>query len=539
MSDPTAFPATGTILVVDDKSSNLDAIVDRLEAHGNRVLLTSDGTSALKLAASAQPDLILLDVRSPRVDGNEISRGLKQGLCTRDIIVIFMITLTSEEERLAVFAAGGTDYVTKPLNADEVLARVTAHLSVRLIRKQLGIQQSHQLPAKNPKGETGTSLLGARDELERRVMLRIQELAHANSNLRTQMKDHCRMLARLRTSERRFRAVVRSMPTALCIASIPDGQVLYTNRSLCELFGIRKGTCRNITDFHVNPVDFERSIGRLCAEGRPCNIEAQFKRTDGTRFWAAGTACIASYDGAAAIYIGLTEITDQKRVEQELVELRERERELYAYMETAREEERKRTATEINNELGQLLTALKMDVSLLKMHVVNDVEVTKKADDMRELVEGTIWMTRDIASRLRPTALNFGIVSALEWLVQDFNRRSNIVCGLRIDGKEPTLSDAHATVVFRIAQATLTDMTRYTNPTRIDVVMKSTASTLELHVREDSAGFDWHAAHLDLSYDLLYMDQRAKLLGGSLVVQCSPEGATFSISMPLNGVQQI
>jgi signal transduction histidine kinase len=109
-------------------------------------------------------------------------------------------------------------------------------------------------------------------------------------------------------------------------------------------------------------------------------------------------------------------------------------RELAAYRDAVREEERKRIALEIHDELGQLLTALKMDISLLRMQFETNAEIGKKTADMRELVEKTIGVVRQVATNLRPAALNLGIVPALEWLVEDFGQRTGIAYELNLSG---------------------------------------------------------------------------------------------------------
>jgi signal transduction histidine kinase len=232
----------------------------------------------------------------------------------------------------------------------------------------------------------------------------------------------------------------------------------------------------------------------------------------------------------------IQDITERKNIEHELLESREQLRELSAYMEAIREEERKRIAMEIHDELGQLLTALKMDVSLLKMRLAHDADAGRKVDDMRELVEKTIWMVRNVASHLRPAALNFGIVSALEWLVEDFGRRKGLSCQLWINGREPALDDAHATAVFRIVQASLTNVARHAGASRVDVTLTNTETTLDLYVSDDGCGFDPATARKGYSYGLLGMSERARLIGGSLRIDSSPEtGTVVSIHVPLGG----
>ncbi|MGF6416426.1 response regulator [Paraburkholderia sp. MM5482-R1] len=534
LAAPVAY--TGTILIVDDTPGNLGVVVDSLEARGIRVLVALDGIEALERAAFSQPDVILLDVKMPGIDGFETCRRLKRDERTRDIAVIFMTSLMDNEDRVEGFLVGGVDYVTKPLRVDEMVARVGVHLELRVMHKQVLAQNRQLLAEVAVRKETEAALSQARDDLERRVALRTEELARANANLRAQIDERRRADARLQASEARFRAIVETSPVPLCITSMPDGHILYTNPPLRELFGMDEGLSANIADFYAERGERERLIEHLRTKGGLRNTEIQFRRQDGTRFWAMATARAATYDDSPAIYVGLNDITGRKQMEQELVESREQQRELSAYMEAIREEERKRIAMEIHDELGQLLTALKMDVSLLKMRIAHDAEATKKADDMRQLVEGTISMVRNVASHLRPAALNFGIVSALEWLVDEFNRRNAIACELRIEGGEPALSDAHATALFRIAQASLTNVARHAAATRVEVTLVSTASQLLLQVRDDGCGFDQQVVSRNYSYGLLGMNERARLIGGSLSIDSSPGAGTMvSIHIPLDG----
>ncbi|MGF7000512.1 signal transduction histidine kinase [Paraburkholderia sp. GAS32] len=233
--------------------------------------------------------------------------------------------------------------------------------------------------------------------------------------------------------------------------------------------------------------------------------------------------------------VGLNDVMERKPIEQALFWSRERFRGLSAYMEAIREDERKRIAMEMHDELGQLLTALKLDISLLKMRLVGDSVAAEKADDMRELVEKTIWMVRNVANHLRPAALNFGIVASLEWLVEDFGRRNGIPCQLRFNGGELCLPDTRATAVFRIVQASLTNIARHARATRADVTLTSTATALELHVSDDGCGFDLATARKVYSYGLLGMSERARSIGGSLSIDSTPGvGTVVSIRVPFD-----
>jgi len=129
---PEKFNLQGySILIVDDTPINLGVIVDYLESYGFGIRIARSGENALKRVHYDQPDIILLDVLMPGVDGFETCRRLKADASTKDIPVIFMTSLTSPEDKVKGFEVGAVDYVTKPLHQEEVLARITTHLRMR------------------------------------------------------------------------------------------------------------------------------------------------------------------------------------------------------------------------------------------------------------------------------------------------------------------------------------------------------------------------------------------------------------------------
>lgn len=125
------------ILIIDDNPVNLRILADYLEAHGYGILVARDGQSGLDKAEFAKPDLILLDVMMPGIDGFEACRLLKQNDTTTNIPVIFMTALADTEHKLEGFSVGAVDYVTKPLQQKEVLARIRTHLRLRELTEEL------------------------------------------------------------------------------------------------------------------------------------------------------------------------------------------------------------------------------------------------------------------------------------------------------------------------------------------------------------------------------------------------------------------
>ena len=205
---------------------------------------------------------------------------------------------------------------------------------------------------------------------------------------------------------------------------------------------------------------------------------------------------------------------------------------LTTHREAVREEERKRIAGELHDELGSSLTALKMDLSLLAMELGCTGDAQCRLGQMRELLEHTIGTVRQVATSLRPSVLNLGLVPALEWLVQDFERRTGVACTLTADS-EVGLDDALATAIFRIVQESLTNVVRHAEARRVDIVLACSRGVLELSVRDDGRGFD-PAAVGSSSFGLLNIRERVCMLGGEAVVESRPgEGCRVGIRIPL------
>ena len=162
MGDQEQSASKGDILIVDDTLANLRVLSSMLTEQRYKVRGVSNGPMALTVARSATPDLILLDINMPDMDGYEVCRHLKEEEKTRDIPIIFISALNEVTDKIQAFTAGGVDYVTKPFQFEEVLARVETHLVLRRLQKQLQV---------------------ANIELERRVDERTSELVELNRAL--------------------------------------------------------------------------------------------------------------------------------------------------------------------------------------------------------------------------------------------------------------------------------------------------------------------------------------------------------------------
>ena len=137
MTPELKIQETATVLVIDDNATNLGVIADYLEEHHFEIMTARNGRNGLQKALRGQPDLILLDIMMPDMDGIEVCRRLKADDATKEIPVIFMTALNSIEDQIKGFAVGGIDYVTKPIQREVVLARVRTHVKLRAQHRRL------------------------------------------------------------------------------------------------------------------------------------------------------------------------------------------------------------------------------------------------------------------------------------------------------------------------------------------------------------------------------------------------------------------
>lgn len=183
----------GVILIVDDNPNNLSFLFDFLTELGFKVLVARTGVSALQKAEYSPPDLILLDVVMPEVDGFETCRRLKANDSTKEIPIIFMTALNSTEDKVKAFSVGAVDYVTKPIQNEEVLARVKAHLSISRLSRKLQEQNAQMQQEIFDRQQAQISLRQLAEQLEKRVAERTAELSHTNDLLQEEVEERQQM----------------------------------------------------------------------------------------------------------------------------------------------------------------------------------------------------------------------------------------------------------------------------------------------------------------------------------------------------------
>ncbi len=266
------------ILVVDDSTDNLALLSRLLSYKGYSVLKASSGQAALTLAASDPPDLILLDICMPIMDGYSVCRRLKSEAQTREIPIIFLSALEQVEDKLKAFAAGGVDYIVKPFQTAEVLVRIETHLTIRRLRQELQIQ---------------------------------------NQRLQYEIDQRQR-------TEEKYRSIFENCLEGIFQLS-PDGRYLSANPALARIYGY------DSVEELTAAVDVRRNLYARLGRGAELAVylnrygeisacESEIYSKDGSKIWIAETIrAVKTPEGKLLYYEGTVQnITERRQAEAEL-----------------------------------------------------------------------------------------------------------------------------------------------------------------------------------------------------------------------------
>ena len=306
-----------------------------------------------------------------------------------------------------------------------------------------------------------------------------------------------------------------------------------------RIFALPQGAPLNYRLFLdcVHPDDraYEDRAWRAAMAGDPYDIQHRIV-ADGEVKWVRERADLEfAQDWTPVRGIGtVQDITELKRHEDELLRSRQNLRELAAHHEKVREAERTRIAREIHDELGQYLTALRMDAAMLKIRFgAGNPELERHADTMKKTIDTTIGVVRNLATSLRPGALDMGLVSAAEWLLSGFEERTRIRCHLHAPQEGLNLDDDRGTAAFRILQESLTNITRYAEAAEVKVRIELVDGVLEMDIRDDGVGFDHAEVRSRKTFGLMGMRERALQFGGESRIHTQPgAGTTVHIRIP-------
>lgn len=339
--------------------------------------------------------------------------------------------------------------------------------------------------------------------------------------------------------EQEYRTLAENSPDII-MRYDRDCHYMYMNPAYEREAGVRLEMARNkpVNEFWKPLMPCEEYVAwlnRVMSSGEPDRILLEWRGADGNLIShdMHGVAeCDEKGHIIGALVIGHN-ITELKATERQLQESRNQLHRLTSKREEARDEERKHIAREIHDELGQLLSFLRLNVTIFDLRFGDaNPNLRKRALKMLEIVDRAILMVRNIATRLRPAALDAGIVPALEWLVQGYTESTGITCTLQTSSEEIPLNETRALAVFRIVQESLTNALRHSEADCIDITLHHAAGICELEVRDNGKGFDIGDAGRPDSFGIAGMQERALKLNGTLdIVSGKPGGTTLKLRL--------
>lgn len=620
-----------TLLLIDDSTINQQIVATSLEKTGAVLHIAVDGAAGLQLAETIQPDLILLDVIMPGMDGFEVCRRLKANTSTHSIPVIFISSLTDTADKLSGFEVGGVDYITTPLQLEEFKTRLSTQLRVLSLQRQMEANNS-TLQAEIDKrkrleqtlleqSEFQQSLLNAINDMGlqllvieggRVVYVGNHEIANAYGYTEKRLKEHppladlihpddrervlayyrrrlagetvpcCyeaglampgqgrreyeisiavipqsdpvrvvsigkditerkKMEMELHQREEAFRAMAENTPDTIArydrefrrIYSNPSLQNLIEGASLCG----KKPADKNLPS--DSSEGYQKALEEAMETGREVEYTLRWQAPDDRIIWSH-TRIIPERDAHGSIMSVLAigrDITELVETEQRQQESQKLLRKLLMHQEASYDARQKWAAWEVYDSLGQLLMVQRMNIGMLQRNAfVDDATYREHLEKMQAVTDKAIGIVRSVGSKLRPSAFNMGVPLALEWIVDEFCKKTHISCELTLMEENILLDDTHANMLFHIVQNALDNIISHADARHVSVSLQRDNDHYVLKMRDDGMGIDLEIPH-EGNLGLYYIQERVHAAGGEVVLFSQDgEGTLLEVRLPVHNM---
>jgi two-component system sensor histidine kinase UhpB len=461
----------GRILVVDDEIDVMVPLRDFLTEIGHEVTGYLSAKEALGALKGKEFDLLITDMVLPEMDGISLLKSARKLM--PHLTCIVMTGQGTIESAVEAMRVGAFDYITKPVNWKILGSNVSRAVEV----------------------------------------------------------------ARLRKSEEKYRAIVEDQAEFICRWK-PDGTITFVNEVICRYFGtpcdeLIGDTCRRF----LTAEDYERlkkKVAVLNRENPVAFMEHRVIMPGGEIRWHRWSNR-ALFDEKGRILefqsVG-HDITERKRMEEELRNTHEQLRALSARLSQAEEGERKRIARELHDQVGQNLTALGINLNMLRVRLSDILtpETDSRLNDSLNLLEETVMKIRDLMTDLRPSVLDdYGLTAAIRWYGEQFSHRTGVE--IVVEGRkfEPRLSPEVEITLFRIVQELLTNVAKHAMASRVTVSLAEDDGIVLLTIADNGVGFDpliSDQSGKQGGWGLLNIRERTESIGGRLTVESKPGHGT-------------
>ncbi len=390
---------------------------------------------------------------------------------------------------------------------------------------------------------TEQALAIAHAELENRIGLRTAELLDANNHLRAEIEVRKHTEQALAQSEERLQEIISMMPLALFLKDA-DSNIVLMNEACEQQWGVKFSEIsgkRELLHFPVEQVQIFWADDRTAFAGRRLLVREELiwnKQLQENRLVQTYKKPIYDKSGAPLMLIAMgIDITDRKRNEEALQQSVIQLRELSAHQESIKEDERRRIARDIHDDLGQNLMALKIDVSMLHVRTTDShPRLNRQVQRALDTIDGTIKSVRTIINDLHPSTLELGLSPAIEWLLRQMEQRSTLRCHLVIldDSASASLDQRLTLAIFRVVQESLSNIMRHAHASKVDVSLNINSSNIAIVIADNGIGMQPDDHRKAASYGLKSIRERINAFGGELVIDSRQgDGTILSILLPV------
>lgn len=343
--------------------------------------------------------------------------------------------------------------------------------------------------------------------------------------------------ASLRESEAKFSAAFHTSPAALVIVDT-DGRIVEVNQAFCDLIRYAREEIIGKTSSEIGIVteDARQTIVDTFEDNgrRLRNVGLTIHAKDGSQHEVMLSAVHVWLNGVPHRLSTMVEVTERNRSERMLQVQAGQLRALSVRLQKAREEERAMVARDLHDQIGQILTAIKMDVAWAANHTSESGAVQNRLKTTVDLISEGVQSVRKICTELRPGVLDdLGLSAAIEWQANEFTSRTGITCFVTVPPDDLDLNGETSIALFRIFQEALTNVARHANANSVQASLRQDDAHVLLQVHDDGRGI----SHVEVasSLGILGMKERAQGCGGEVSVCGKPgEGTTVTVRIPLH-----
>lgn len=465
------------ILLLEDDPADVDFIKLTIKRAGLvfEADVASDKTEFIDAIQRTRFDIVLADNSLPQFDSVEALALLQE--THPDIPFILVTGTVSEEFAVYILQRGADDYILKK-NMQRLPPAITMAIEKRRTRKE-------------------------------------KEIA----------------LSDLALSESKYKLLFENSPMPMMLFLRSDYSIKAVNNAAVEHYGYSREEFLRMSAKDIRPEEDKQ----IFADAVQKDIGDQYRqgvwkhiKKNGDTIFVEIHAHDHKHEEEPARLVLINDVTEKLKVEQKLQETLEEIRRLASSLQNIREEERASISRDIHDQLGQMLTALRLELSRIKMTL--KPEEKKTVDSLAATVQTTneiIATVRKIASSLRPALLDdMGLGAALEWQAREFRRTTGIPCYFIEEGSYHGLDIGVSTALFRLYQEALTNISRHANATRVQSHLKRNENTIQLHIADNGKGFDLDAAKAKKTLGLVGMKERILMIKGVFDMNSVPDKGT-------------